>query len=138
MEGTEGVPPCVNPLNVELNPIRHLLALVGARHIVHVSRIRVNPLNAALNPNRHLLALVGARHVVHVSRIRVKVLMTSCVFPFIFSGSSNATVNEGFRLIIICVSPLDCTKRDRSVDAAAVFFNYSSRPFENALKTAYF
>ena len=31
-----------NPLNVELNPIRHLLALVGARHIVHVSRIRVN------------------------------------------------------------------------------------------------
>jgi hypothetical protein len=31
-----------NPLNAELNPIRHLLALVGARHIVHVSRIRVN------------------------------------------------------------------------------------------------
>ena len=25
-----------------LNPIRHLLALVGARHIVHVSGIRVN------------------------------------------------------------------------------------------------
>jgi hypothetical protein len=32
----------VNPLNAELNPIRHLLALVGARHIVDVSRIRVN------------------------------------------------------------------------------------------------
>ena len=32
----------VNPLNAELNSIRHLLALVGARHIVHVSRIRVN------------------------------------------------------------------------------------------------
>ena len=31
----------INPLNAELNPIRHLLALVGARHIVHVSRIRV-------------------------------------------------------------------------------------------------
>ena len=31
----------VNSLNAELNPIRHLLALVGARHIVHVSRIRV-------------------------------------------------------------------------------------------------
>ena len=30
-----------NPLNAELNPIRHLLALVRARHIVHVSRIRV-------------------------------------------------------------------------------------------------
>ena len=34
--------PLFNPLNAELNPIRHLLALVGARHIVHVSRIRVN------------------------------------------------------------------------------------------------
>ena len=32
----------VNPLNAELNPIRHLLALVGARHIVHVSGITVN------------------------------------------------------------------------------------------------
>ena len=31
-----------DPLNAELNPIRRLLALVGARHIVHVSRIRVN------------------------------------------------------------------------------------------------
>ena len=27
----------VNPLNSEINPIRHLLTLVGARHIVHVS-----------------------------------------------------------------------------------------------------
>ena len=35
-------PHFLNPLNAELNPIRHLLALVGARHIVHVSRIRVN------------------------------------------------------------------------------------------------
>jgi hypothetical protein len=31
-----------NPLNAELNPIRHLLALVGAHHFVHVRRIRVN------------------------------------------------------------------------------------------------
>ena len=30
-----------NPLNVELNPICHLLALLGAHHILHVSRIRV-------------------------------------------------------------------------------------------------
>ena len=31
----------LNPLNAELNPICHLLALVGAHHIVHVSRVRV-------------------------------------------------------------------------------------------------
>jgi len=31
-----------NPLNAELNPIFHLLALLGAHRILHVSRIRVN------------------------------------------------------------------------------------------------
>jgi hypothetical protein len=31
-----------NPLNAELNFICHLLALLGAHHILHVSRIRVN------------------------------------------------------------------------------------------------
>ena len=35
-------------------------------------RIAVNPLSAELNPIRHLLALVGDRHIVHVSRVRVK------------------------------------------------------------------
>jgi hypothetical protein len=31
----------VNPLNAELKPIRHLLALAGVHHSAHVSRIRV-------------------------------------------------------------------------------------------------
>ena len=31
----------INPLNPELNPICHLLALLGTHHILHVSRIRV-------------------------------------------------------------------------------------------------
>jgi len=31
----------INPLNAELNSICHLLALLGAHHILHVSRIRV-------------------------------------------------------------------------------------------------
>jgi len=31
----------INPLNAELNPICHLLALLGAHHIPHISRIRV-------------------------------------------------------------------------------------------------
>ena len=30
-----------NPLNAKLNPICHLLALLGAHHILHVSSIRV-------------------------------------------------------------------------------------------------
>ena len=32
----------VNPLHAKLNPICRLLALLGAHHILHVSRIRVN------------------------------------------------------------------------------------------------
>jgi hypothetical protein len=31
-----------NPLNAELNSICHLLAFLGAHHILHVSRIRAN------------------------------------------------------------------------------------------------
>jgi hypothetical protein len=32
----------IKPLNAELNPICHLVALVGAHHILHISRVRVN------------------------------------------------------------------------------------------------
>ena len=32
----------INPLNAKLNPICHLLALLEAHHILHVSKIRVN------------------------------------------------------------------------------------------------
>jgi hypothetical protein len=32
----------INPLNAKLNPICHLLALLGAHLIFHVSRVRVN------------------------------------------------------------------------------------------------
>ena len=31
----------INPLKAELNPICHLVALLGAHHILHVSRIKV-------------------------------------------------------------------------------------------------
>jgi len=54
----------LNPLNPELNLSCRLLALLGARHILHVSRIRVTPIF-------HLLALLGAHYILHVSRIRV-------------------------------------------------------------------
>jgi len=34
--------PVISPLNAKLNPICHLLALLEAHHILHISRIRVN------------------------------------------------------------------------------------------------
>ena len=45
LDGTRWKPPpflCFNPLNAQLNPICRLLALLGAHHIFHVSRIRVS------------------------------------------------------------------------------------------------
>jgi len=44
----------INPLKAELNPICYLLALLGAHHFLHVSRIRVN---LAQDRNRWLVTL---------------------------------------------------------------------------------
>ena len=42
VKGLMVFPACkINPSNAELNPICYLLALLGSRHIFHVSRIRV-------------------------------------------------------------------------------------------------
>jgi len=38
----------IRPLNAELNPICHLLVLLGAHHILHISRIRVKPFNTVI------------------------------------------------------------------------------------------
>ena len=43
----------------------------------HFERLYFNPLNAKLNPICHLLALLGAHHILHISRIRVKKLFFS-------------------------------------------------------------
>ena len=40
------------------------------------------PLNAELNPLCHLLALLGAHHILHVSRIRVKAVYASYVYIY--------------------------------------------------------
>ena len=42
----------LNPLNPELNPICYLLALLGAHHFLHVSRIRVKLLTFRLLMSR--------------------------------------------------------------------------------------
>jgi hypothetical protein len=43
-----------NPLNAELNPICHLLALLGAHNILHVSRIRVKVQTPGNNPEESI------------------------------------------------------------------------------------
>jgi len=41
----------INPLNAELNPICHLLALLGTHHILHISRIRVKKFKLYVTKN---------------------------------------------------------------------------------------
>ena len=47
----------INPLNPELNPIYYLLALLGAHHFLHVSRIRVK-----LSTFRRLMSYIYMEH----------------------------------------------------------------------------
>ena len=53
----------VNPLNAELNPICYLLALLGAHHFLHVSRIRVKSLTF-----RPLMSYTYGAPILDVSR----------------------------------------------------------------------
>ena len=38
----------MNPLNTELNPICHLVALLGVHHFLHISKIRVKSVTLRL------------------------------------------------------------------------------------------
>ena len=53
----------INPLNPELNPICYLLALLGAHHFLHVSRIRVKLLTF-----RRLMSYIHGAPILDVSR----------------------------------------------------------------------
>ena len=53
----------INPLNPELNPICYLLALLGAHHFLHVSRIRVKLLTL-----RRLISYIYGAPILDVSR----------------------------------------------------------------------
>ena len=48
----------INPLNAELNPICHLLALLGAHHILHVSGLRVNEYCTYLNTREEYFPVI--------------------------------------------------------------------------------
>ena len=54
----------------------------------HILDICFNPLNPELNPICYLLALLGAHHFLHVSRIRVKLLTFRLLMSYIWSTHS--------------------------------------------------
>ena len=50
----------------------------------HLNTENINPLDAELNPICYLLALLGAHHFLHVSRIRVKSLTLRLLMSYIY------------------------------------------------------
>jgi len=53
-------------------------------------RALLNPLNLELNPICYLLALLGAHHFLHVSRIRVKLLTCRLIMSYIYIWSTHS------------------------------------------------
>jgi hypothetical protein len=53
----------INPLKAEFNPICHLLALLAAHHIFHVSGLRVKGINARLYCCRKKLLLAESNTI---------------------------------------------------------------------------
>jgi hypothetical protein len=76
----------LNPLNEELNPICHFLALLGAHHIFHISRIRVNfcfgtdtwAFKYVLTRDRRKMyeKLCLLQNQIHVTRLLTLILLT--------------------------------------------------------------
>ena len=61
-------------------------------HSVAAAYYKFNPLNAELNPICYLLALLGAHHFLHVSRIRVKSLTLRLLMSYIYMGACGSAV----------------------------------------------
>jgi hypothetical protein len=74
----------LNPLNAELNPICYLLALLGAHHFLHVSRIRVNAVSRQILLTASLLlahtslwvCVQGTRSTVSNFEVAVKTVIS--------------------------------------------------------------
>jgi len=62
-------------LSFEAHVVLHTVSSAGSRNI--------KPLNPELNPICYLLALLGAPHFLHVSRIRVKLLTFRLLMSYI-------------------------------------------------------
>jgi hypothetical protein len=68
----------LNSLNAKLNPICHLLALLEAHTLLHVSRISVNqewPLHAIVNFKLEAMKLISTLHAMYMSDNSILVMI---------------------------------------------------------------
>jgi len=64
----------------------HVLSIISFLHTEDTKQNTFNPLNTELNPICYLLALLGAHHFLHVSRIRVKSLTLRRLMSYIYGA----------------------------------------------------
>ena len=71
-------------ISVQSNKTTYITETVHIAYFFILDLLFFNPLNAELNPICYLLALLGAHHFPHVSRIRVKSLTFRLVMSYIY------------------------------------------------------
>ena len=64
---------------------------------IYITSWLFNPLNAKLNPICHLLALLGAHHIFHLGRIRIKLSLMYTVFLLSFPRTRHTYRTESMR-----------------------------------------
>ena len=81
----------------------HVVTFTFHYQLMH---LLINPLNPELNPVCYLLALLGAHHFLHVSRIRVKSLtlrvLMSCIYIYIYMLRSWVRIPPGAWIFVCC------------------------------------
>jgi len=78
----------INPLNAELNPICHLLALLGAHHILHIGRIRVKECGISVTTRIIVDDKACSCHLTREAPKRDKsyasFIVFTCIFQFLY------------------------------------------------------
>ena len=73
--------------NVNCRKQEHAICIIN---VIKALGLFINRLNAKLNPICYLLALLGAHHFLHVSRIRVKLLTFRLLMSYIYIWSTHS------------------------------------------------
>jgi hypothetical protein len=87
----------INPLNAELNPICHLLALLLAHHILHVSRIRVKThfhepyqFYGDIKLNENIIQDMPPKRIMSFLEVCKQLMHCLILFPFLLKYLTNA------------------------------------------------
>ena len=79
-------PSCI----LQVTPVCATKCTNGVTTLLAHAEFVINPLNPELNPICYLLALLGAHHFLHVSRIRVKLLTFRLLMSYIYIWSTHS------------------------------------------------